>query len=257
MRADIAEDEGAGGKRDEDRWHVGIGDEEAVQQTDGEHAAEHQRQRRLVGHSTVEELQVPGHGHGHDRHHRQIDAAPDDDHRHTERKDAEDGDRANDGDQVRGCQESRKPERRGGEENDADSEYDVLLVEGSEEAPTCPCPSPPHSPVTAGRHEPACLTSAWDQPIFDAKIKPVSAADWPCRSWPCDDPRCIPNAGGHPDGTASRPLRPSGSGLVSEEVRPHRREVTPHRAASPVRVAADEALQHRKVLRAVANTSFL
>ncbi len=134
MGADIAEDEGAGGECDEDRGHVRIGDEEAIQQTDSQHAAEHQRQRRRVCHSVVEKLQVPGHGHSHDSHHRQVDAAPDNDHRHPERKDAEDSDRANDGDQVRGRQKARKPERRSAEENHTDKEYDVLLVESPEEA---------------------------------------------------------------------------------------------------------------------------
>jgi hypothetical protein len=76
-----------------------------------EHAAEHQRQRRLVGHPAVEKLQVPGHGHGHDRHHRKVDGAADDHDTHADRQDPEDRDAADDRDQVADGEETIQEER--------------------------------------------------------------------------------------------------------------------------------------------------
>ena len=80
-------------KRGENRRDIGIGDEEAVDEAD-----QRGRQPRASasagrsGSSGVQELQIPGNGHRHDRHRRQIDPAADDDDRHADGKDAEHAD---------------------------------------------------------------------------------------------------------------------------------------------------------------------
>ena len=127
LRSDIAEDEGAARQGREDRRHVGIGDEKAVDEADGQDARKRDRQRSALGPAVIEHLQVPGRRHRHDRDGREVDAAADHDDRHADRQKTENRDAADDRDQIVDGEEARQADRGRGEEKHGEAEDDPLL----------------------------------------------------------------------------------------------------------------------------------
>ena len=117
------------GQGHENRRHIGIGHQKAVHQPHRDHRRQHHRQSGMVGHAIAQQLQIPRHRHRHDRHHRQVNAAADDHHRHAQRQNPQHRDRPHDRHQIARGQKPRQQDRCGDENADGDDQNDALLVQ--------------------------------------------------------------------------------------------------------------------------------
>ena len=180
-RARQAEHEGAARQRGEDRRHLGIGDQDAVERADRHDPGQRCRQGGAVGQAAAQQLEIPGGRHRHDGDGRQVNAAADDDDGHADGQDAEHRHAAQDGDQVVAGEEPAKRDRRDGEQQGGQRQNDALLGHAAELDGPLHRPSP-FARGTETPDRPRCVRP-WitgDGAMRHSKKSPTIAAARPC-----------------------------------------------------------------------------
>jgi hypothetical protein len=120
-------EEEARGQRGEERGHLGIGDQPAVDQPEGQRQAQRDREGRAERMAVLHQLQEQARGHGQRGDHRDVDAAADHHHRHAQPQDAEEGHVLHQREQVVDLREARQERREAREQQREQRGHDALL----------------------------------------------------------------------------------------------------------------------------------
>ena len=124
-----AVDRGAERERREDRGNLDIGDEDAVDQAEGDRERETDREGREEAVAGIGEIEREAHRDDEVRNDREVDAPAEDDERHADAQHGEDGDAADQRQHVADGQEARKEDGEGGEDAEKNREDDPLLIQ--------------------------------------------------------------------------------------------------------------------------------